>query len=279
MPDIALYQVDAFTDRLFGGNPAAVCLLDNWLPDALMQAIGAENNLSETAFVVAAGDRFAIRWFTPQAEVPLCGHATLASAHVLMNVVDAGRDSVIFDSRSGPLTVRRAGRRLELDFPSRRPEPVEPPRGLAAALGAEPRAVLANGRYVAVFDRAETVRALAPDIPAVARLGQGVVATAPGDVAGIDFVSRYFAPHVGIPEDPVTGGAHCSLIPYWAGRLGRSTLRARQVSARGGDLWCRLAGDRVHMAGDAVLVSSGTLHLPDLAAGTTADLRLPAMAG
>jgi len=264
--DVKLYQVDAFTSRRFAGNPAAVCPLDRWLPDAVMQAIAAENNLAETAFFVPRGELFDLRWFTPTVEVDLCGHATLATGFVLMTKLEPQRRRAVFHTRSGALTVERDGDLLTMDFPAQRPLPIDPPAGLADALGSRPTEVLSalGTHLVAVFDSAAQVRALAPDFSAVARLDCfGVSVTAPGggDDRDVDFVSRFFAPARGVPEDPVTGSAHCRLVPYWAGRLGKTSLRARQVSARGGELACRLVGDRVQLAGDAVLVVTGTLHL------------------
>lgn len=264
MTELPLYQVDAFTDRRFAGNPAAVCPLREWLPDALMQAIAAENNLSETAFFVPRGEAFELRWFTPAVEVDLCGHATLASGFVLMTEIEPERRSATFHTRSGPLTVTREDRRLVMDFPSRPPERVEAPPALAEALGAWPTAVLKARDLIALFDTAAAVRGLRPDLAAIARLDSFAVSvTAPGtgDDADVDFVSRFFAPARGVPEDPVTGSAHCSLTPFWAKRLGKASLRARQVSARGGELWCTLAGDRVRLAGEAVLVLIGSLRL------------------
>ncbi len=263
---LPLYQVDAFTSRRFAGNPAAVCPLERWLPDDVMQAIAAENNLSETAFFVPRGDEFELRWFTPAVEVDLCGHATLATGHVLMTTLAPERRRAVFHTRSGPLTVVRDGDRLTLDFPAQPPREVAPPAGLAEALGAWPTTVLSalEVNLVAVFERADQVRALKPDMGAVARLDcVGVTATAPGtdNDADVDFVSRHFAPARGIPEDPVTGAAHCRLTPLWAGRLDKSELKARQVSRRGGELTCRLDGDRVRLSGAAVLVLTGTLHL------------------
>lgn len=253
-------QVDAFTSRLFGGNPAAVCLLEEWLPDALMQAIAAENNLSETAFVVREGDGFAIRWFTPAVEVDLCGHATLASAHVLFGH-QPDLAEVHFSSQSGPLRVTRAGSRLRLDLPRRDGTPCPPEPRLADALGAQPRELHAARDLLAVFDSEAEVRALAPDMPMLAAIDRfGFIVTAPG--RDCDFVSRYFAPREGVPEDPVTGSAHCTLVPYWAARLGKETLHARQVSRRGGELFCTLAGDRVLVAGEAVTFFEGTIELP-----------------
>jgi len=276
--DLPCYQVDAFTRRAFGGNPAAVCPLERWLPDATMQAIAAENNLSETAFFVpaaaaggfggaaGAGADFALRWFTPTTEVELCGHATLATAFVLMTLLEPARTQVTFAAVSGPLVVTRTGDAFTLDFPSRPPAPVTDDPAVARALGAAPRALLRARDLVAVFDRAEDVRALAPDMGAIAALPDtfAVIATAPGTGADADvaFVSRFFAPAKGVPEDPVTGSAHCTLIPYWAARLGRPDLLARQVSARVGTLSCRLASPRVFMTGHAVLTKTATFHLP-----------------
>lgn len=272
--EIPLYQVDAFTSRPFAGNPAAVCPLQAWLPDPLMQAIAAENNLSETAFFVPsarAGDTlttqtFDLRWFTPTNEIDLCGHATLASAFVVMTELEPACTRIAFQTRSGMLTVTRAGDLLEMDFPARPATPATAPApALAAALGAVPTSELAGKSLVGVFDDAETVRALRPDVAALTELETyGVIVTAPGTGADqdVDFVSRFFAPRQGVPEDPVTGSAHCTLTPYWAARLGRAQLRARQVSRRGGELACTLRGDRVGLAGHAVLIIRGALRLP-----------------
>lgn len=248
---LKLYQVDAFTDHVFGGNPAAVVPLVRWLDDELMQAIAAENNLSETVFLVPEDGGYALRWFTPTVEVPLCGHATLASAHVLFRHLGLGGDVVAFTSKSGPLRVLRQEPRLVLDFPAMPPERRELDAAVVEALGALPRELWATDKLLAVFDSELSVRALAPDFARLAALdAAGVIATAPG--AEVDFVSRYFAPGAGIDEDPVTGSAHCVLVPYWAERLGRTTLHARQVSRRGGELWCEQAGGRVLIAGHAV---------------------------
>lgn len=265
--EIPLYQVDAFTSRAFGGNPAAVCPLDAWLADDLMQAIAAENNLSETAFFVRAtsGEGFDLRWFTPAMEVDLCGHATLASAFVLMTELEPSRTSVTFATRSGNLAVVRDGQLLSLDLPARPPRSVEPPPGLAEALGATPTSVMMARDLMAVFDDAETVRGLRPDIAKIAALDTYAVSvSAPGNGrdADVDFVSRFFAPRAGIAEDPVTGSAHCSLVPFWAGRLGRPRLRARQVSARGGELICTVRDQRVELAGHAVLTVKGSFLTP-----------------
>ncbi|TCS63165.1 PhzF family phenazine biosynthesis protein [Varunaivibrio sulfuroxidans] len=259
---LPLYQVDAFTDAVFSGNPAAVCPLASWLDDALMQKIAAENNLSETAFFVPqpeGGDTdFALRWFTPKTEVDLCGHATLATGWTVFNELRFAGDVVRFSSKSGILAVRRAEAGLELDFPARPGERKTPPAGLKKAIGADVEAFYAADKPMAVLASADMVRSLVPDSEAIVALGgDGLIVTAPGD--DCDFVSRYFAPHHGIPEDPVTGSAHCVLTPYWAARLNKDTLFARQVSARGGVLRCRLGGDRVFISGAAVLYMRGRI--------------------
>lgn len=257
-----IFQVDAFTTRRFAGNPAAVVLLDAFAEDAVMQAIAAENNLAETAFLVPDGDDYRLRWFTPLTEVPLCGHATLASAAVVLERLQPERRTVVFDSASGPLTVRRASAGYRMDFPSRPSERVNAPSGLAAALGAEPVEVVANEyNYLALLDGPEVVRALAPDFAAISRLDRaGVIVTA-RDGSRHDIVSRYFAPAKGISEDPVTGGAHCMLVPYWAAKSGRTEFRAYQASRRGGEIACRLAGDRVELEGDCVFYLEGEIEV------------------
>ena len=260
---LPLYQVDAFTSRVFGGNPAAVVALQTWLPDATLQSIAMENNLAETAFFVREAAGHHLRWFTPVQEVDLCGHATLAAAWVLFERLEPGLTRVEFASRSGTLTVtREAQGLLALDFPARPAVPCAPPPGLAEALGAAPRETLQGERdLLAVFDTEAQVRALAPDMERLRRLPLfGVATTAPGQDS--DFVSRFFAPRAGLPEDPVTGSSHCSLVPYWARVLGRQRLFARQVSARGGELHCEAQGERVRIAGEAVLYLEGTLRLP-----------------
>jgi PhzF family phenazine biosynthesis protein len=258
---IPLYQVDAFTTRLFGGNPAAVCPLSEWLPEATMQAIAAENNLAETAFFVPQGEGYLLRWFTPSVEVELCGHATLASGYVVTRILAPERSSVIFDTlRAGPLEVTRDGELLAMDLPSWPPEEKSADPRVLAALGAWPtESFVARGRTLAVYDRAEDVAALRPDFAAMRRIeGAGAIATAPGR-DGVDFVSRYFAPNYGVDEDPVTGSAHCVLTPYWAARLSKEQLTARQISARGGELTCTLRGDRVTISGHAVLYLEGAI--------------------
>jgi PhzF family phenazine biosynthesis protein len=259
---LRLFQVDAFASRVFAGNPAAVVPLDDWLPDATLQSIATENNLSETAFFVGAAGDYHIRWMTPEDEVDLCGHATLASAWVVFNEVEKGRAEVRFRSRSGPLRVSAEADRLALDFPSRPPEPADGAvEAVAAALRVRPRAVLASRDYLAVLESEEEVRALRPDVAKVAALDRmAVIATAPGRDS--DFVSRFFVPSLGIPEDPVTGSAHCTLVPYWSKRLGKTSLFARQVSARGGELWCEDRGERVRIAGRCVKYLEGTIEVP-----------------
>jgi predicted PhzF superfamily epimerase YddE/YHI9 len=260
---LPLYQVDAFTDRLFGGNPAAICPLQAWLPDATMQAIAAENNLAETAFFVPEGDGYALRWFTPTVEVDLCGHATLASGHVVLQLLEPQRDSVNFRTlKAGTLRVaRRPQDRLEMDFPARPAVAVEPPAGLLAALGGAPTEVLRARDHLVVYGSAAEVAALKPDFAALGKVDSwAVIATAPGE-DGVDFVSRFFAPRQGVPEDPVTGSAHCTLTPYWAKRLGKTELEARQISPRSGALQCALVGDRVTIAGRTVLYLEGSISI------------------
>src|SRR5271169_2424976 len=238
---LPIYQVDAFTDSLIGGNPAAVCPLDAWLPEATMQAIAAENNLSETAFFIRQGGDYALRWFTPTVEVDLCGHATLASGHVVMSFIEPERDSVSFHTvKAGTLKVSRRADMLVMDFPARPPAPCDAPPGLLAALGGTPREVLCAQDHLIVYDSAAEIAALDPDLVALAKVDcWAAIVTAPGN-DGADFVSRFFAPAQGVPEDPVTGRAHCTLVPYWAGRLGKIKLEARQLSRRGGALSCAL---------------------------------------
>ncbi|GIG21797.1 putative isomerase [Cellulomonas chitinilytica] len=257
---IPLFQLDSFTTTRFAGNPAAVMPVGSFPADDVMRALAAENNLSETAFLVPDGDGYLMRWFTPTVEVPLCGHATLASAAVVMERLEPGRQSVVFRTASGPLTVRRTDGGYVMDFPAHRSTRVEEPPGLADALGAAPVEVWRNAsNLLAVFEDASTVRAMVPDHGAVRRLTPGttgLVVTAPGD-EGYDFVSRYFAPAKGIPEDPVTGGAHCTLTPYWATRTGGTRFSAYQASARGGSLTCTLVGERVELEGAVVFYSEG----------------------
>ncbi len=257
---IPYYHVDAFTSARFHGNPAGVCLLDAWLPDETMLAIAAENRHSETAFVVPNGAENDLRWFTPRVEVSLCGHATLAAAHVLLVELGRPASDVRFHSQSGPLTVTREADLLVLDFPARATEPCQVSDALAHALGKAPVEARRARSYLAVFACESDVLSLEPDMAAVAELdARGVIVTAPG--RDVDFVSRFFAPKVGIPEDPVTGTAHCALIPYWSARLGRRQLSARQLSARGGELWCQHCGERVRIGGSAVTYLRGELEV------------------
>ena len=271
MVTIAIYQVDAFTSAVFGGNPAAVCPLEDWLDASLMQAIAAENNLAETAFIVAGGEDgadYGLRWFTPTVEVDLCGHATLASAYVIFNHLQPSMTQVSFSTLSGRLTVERDGDTLVLDFPARSPVSVDLPDGFVQAHGITPdeflRENIEGGKNMAVFSSAALVRGFTPDLDFITNLpGDGLIVTAAGDAGDCDFVSRYFAPHAGIPEDPVTGSAHCVSVPFWADRLGKAELFARQVSSRGGELNCILAtastGDRVRMGGEGVLFLQGMI--------------------
>ena len=259
---IPIFHVDAFTGRVFAGNPAAVCPLQSWIDDATMQAIAAENNLSETAFFVTGKDHHELRWFTPTVEVDLCGHATLASAFVIFQFLDPKQQVAAFQSKSGPLRVARSADMLVLDFPSRPPERTEAPIALVEGLGRTPREVWrARDNYMAVYDGEEDVRQLRPDMGRLRTIeGFGVMVTAPGTTS--DFVSRYFAPGFGIDEDPVTGMTHCTLTPYWAQRLGKERLHALQVSARGGELFCMPRGDRVAIAGRAVKYMQGVIEVP-----------------
>ena len=257
---IPIVQVDAFTSQVFRGNPAAICPLESWLDDQTLQSIAAENNLSETAFLVGGCGRYEIRWMTPAAEVDLCGHATLASAFVLFGDTEKARDEIVFTSKSGELKVRREGDLLTLDFPSRPPQPMTASEDLLEGLGHPPREVWAARDYLAVFETENEVRTLAPDFGRLARVDRfAVIATARGD--RVDFVSRFFAPGKGIPEDPVTGSAHCTLIPFWSRRLGKKKLHALQVSPRGGELFCEDRGERVTISGRAVRYLQGTIEI------------------
>ncbi len=258
---IALYQVDAFADKVFQGNPAAICPLEEWLDVDLMQAIAVENNLSETAFFVAKGDAYELRWFTPVAEVDLCGHATLASAHVVFEHIDPNAGDVAFDTRSGRLSVTRGpDGLLAMDFPAQPGDKIEISAEMIEALGAEPSFLYGGEDFMAVFERQSQISAIEPDHGALKKLERrGVIVTAPGDE--VDFVSRFFAPKYNIPEDPVTGSAHCMLTPYWAGRLAKLQLRARQISPRGGNLDCALEGDRVRISGSASEYLKGEISL------------------
>ena len=256
---IPIEQVAAFAEGPFQGNPAAVCPLQTWLPDSLMQAIAAENNLSETAFYLGSEGHYQLRWFTPRCEVDLCGHATLAAGHVVFQR-EPHLETVEFSSNSGPLMVRRLGDQLTLDFPVQPACPCPVPDGLEAVLGSTPEACLMGVDLMVVLADECQVAALAPDSAAVAELpGRGLIVTA--SATEVDFVSRFFAPSCGIAEDPVTGSAHCSLTPYWAKRLNRSDLLARQLSARGGMLRCQLTEERVLISGRVIPYLSGVIHL------------------
>jgi PhzF family phenazine biosynthesis protein len=267
MLNIPIYQVDAFANRVFEGNPAAVCPLENWLPDATIQSIAAENNLAETAFVVPEGESFRIRWFTPRHEAPLCGHATLATAFVLLHVIGVEAKALHFQSRSGPLVVQQDGDWLVMDFPAYEMQPVEAPADILAAFAIPPTHVfrtLEDPNYNLIYEQAEQVRAMQPNL---AQLEQwphdGFAVSAPDD--HFDCVSRYFAPGAGIPEDPVTGSIHSALVPYWSQVLGKNTIHAYQASARGGELHCEYHPDRqrVTIRGKAALYMQGTISLPD----------------
>ena len=287
---IPIYQVDAFTDHVFGGNPAAVCPLDAWLPDGVLQAIAMENNLAETAYIVRTGPAAAdIRWFTPALEINLCGHATLASAHVLFEHLGLQGGEIIFASKSGPLRAARdlsspasrEGGRITLDFPAYEPVPMETPEALVKGLGRRPLETWRGRDILAVFGTEAEVAAIEPDFAAIRTLDcLGVIATAPGTVTAqpgsasaesrrsmaargeaCDFVSRFFAPRAGVPEDPVTGSAHTLLVPFWAKRLGRTSFHAVQVSKRRGDLFCELKDGRVLMAGRAVTFLRGEIDV------------------
>jgi predicted PhzF superfamily epimerase YddE/YHI9 len=260
---VPIYQVDAFASCLFKGNPAAICPLERWLPDATLQAIAAENNLAETAYYIPAGHgRFDLRWFTPEVEVDLCGHATVAAAAVILGIRgDTPGTRVVFGSKSGELAVDREGDLYALNFPSNPPGECLVDSGLFEALGAQPQLTLGGRGYLCVFATEAEVRALRPNMDKVAALDRfAVIATAPGE--DCDFVSRFFAPAKGIPEDPVTGSAHTTLVPYWAARLGKKKLFARQISRRGGELWCEDLGLRVKIAGHAVPYLEGTIQVP-----------------
>ena len=256
------YVVDAFTDRVFSGNPAAVCVLEEWLPDALMQSIARENNLSETAFTVRQGGEYTLRWFTPGGEIDLCGHATLACAHVLFSTDAKDSERLVFSTQSGALTVSRRGELYEMDFPAYALAPAAVTPAMTAVLGVQPREAYLGRDLLCVLESAEQVRALAPDQKALKALdGLLVHVTAPGD-GGYDCCSRSFAPKLGVPEDPVCGSGHCHIAPYWCARLDRKEIVAYQASARGGTLYCRLMGGRVALAGKAVLFSRAALFLP-----------------
>ena len=258
--EIPFYQVDSFTDQLFGGNPAGVCQLKEWLPDYHMQKIAAENNLSETAFFVPENDGYRIRWFTPQVEVDLCGHATLASGHVLFNHLYHPGDLIRLKSKSGLLMVKRDQDFLTLDFPATDFDRIEPPKRLIAALGNDPLEVYRSKDYLVLFSSEKDIVTLQPDFQELSKLNiRGIIVTATGN--DTDFVSRFFAPALGINEDPVTGSAHTMLAPFWSEKLNKNELTALQLSERKGRLICRYLGDRVEIKGKAVTYMSGTIYL------------------
>ena len=257
---LSIYQIDAFASKPFEGNPAAICPLEEWLPDDILQAIASENNLSETAYFVPGDNGFYIRWFTPTQEVKLCGHATLATAYVLFNELGCSGDVIKFDSKSGPLNVRRQGEWLEMDFPSQPPEPCDIPQGIANAFKHRPIACLSAEDYLVVFEQEQEIAGAAPNLFELSQLDlRGVCISAPGE--HYDIVTRFFAPRYGINEDPVTGSAYTQLVPYWAQRLGKTHIRARQISPRGGDVNCELKDDRVVIAGKAVKYLEGTIEI------------------
>jgi PhzF family phenazine biosynthesis protein len=258
---LTIYQVDAFTNKVFGGNPAAICPLEEWLDADLMQKIALENNLSETAYFVKKDDYYEIRWFTPTYEIDLCGHATLASAFVIFEILQAETDKIKFIShKSGELFVEKNGNVLTLDFPSRPVSPAEVPSGLIEAIGKQPKEVLKARDYFLVYENEQEILDISPDFTALLKIdAHGFIVTAKGDSS--DFVSRFFAPEVGVFEDPVTGSSHCNLIPFWAERLGKTELFGKQISARGGELFCELRDDRVKIGGNAVLYLKGEIYV------------------
>ena len=258
--ELDLYQIDAFASQPFEGNPAAVCPLDEWLPDEMMQSIAEENNLSETAFFVPTGDGFHIRWFTPNSEVDLCGHATLASAYVLFNILGYKGDRVVFDSRSGILTVTRDDEWLIMDFPAQPPVLCDIPPEIENAFGVAPVECLKSEDYMVVFEREREIETANPDFAQLQKLDlRGVIITAKS--SGYDFVTRFFAPKYGVFEDPVTGSAYTQLAPYWASRLGKKRFNVKQVSSRGGELSCEIVDDRVHISGKAVKYMEGKIGI------------------
>ena len=259
--ELTIYQVDAFTNQLFGGNPAAICPLTKWLPTETMQKIALENNLSETAFILPEGDGYHIRWFTPAIEVDLCGHATLATAHALYAEMGYEGEQVVFNSRSGLLTVSKTGDLYTMNFPTDELKAVPIPNEITTALGVQPMEVFrGKDDYLAIFDNQATIENFTPDFKILGQLkARGIIASAKGDA--VDFISRCFFPAAGIDEDPVTGSAHTTMTPYWAKKLNKTKLSARQLSARGGVLECEHLGDRVNISGQAVTYLRGTISL------------------
>jgi len=260
---VPIYQLDAFTSAAFGGNPAAVCPLERWLDDETLQAIAAENNVAETAFYVPENGTYRLRWFTPVAEVPLCGHATLATGHLILNRLEPERERVRFETLSGPVEVARDRQRLTMDFPALPLQRELDPDLVAGPIGVRPEALWEADRGMAVLADPVQVQKLRPDIGRIAELPfKSLIVTAGGFDGDCDFVSRFFAPKLGIAEDPVTGSAHCVLTPYWSRVLGKKSLFARQLSPRGGELWVEDRGARVQLSGDCVLVIEGSFALP-----------------
>ena len=266
---IKIYQIDAFSDQVFRGNPAAICILDGWIDESTMQLIAAENNLAETAFVVPLGKNYAIRWFTPKAEVDLCGHATLAAAHVLFNYYNYKSHTIRFESlASGELLVTKDGKKLVLDFPADQIEKVAPPDSLIKAIGGKPiETYIGKTDYMLIFNSQKAVELLKPDFKRLAKVNaRGIIVSARGEQ--VDFVSRFFAPQVGIDEDPVTGSAHTTLTPYWANKLNKTTLTAQQLSKRKGNLVCVWDGDRVKISGSAVTFMIGEIEIENTPLGS-----------
>jgi len=258
--DIKFFHIDAFAGRVFAGNPAGVCFLDSWMEDRILQSIAAENSLPETAFLVQAANYYELRWFTPKVEMDLCGHATLASGFAVFEYMNPGVQRVEFETKSGRLSVERQRDLLTMDFPARPPKPCDPPDQIDVILGLRPSAILRSRDLMAVYENEEQIRSLRPDLKGVASLDWfAVIVTAPGRKS--DFVSRFFAPGAGVPEDPVTGSAHCTLTPYWAERLHKKELHAFQLSERGGELFCTDKGDRVGIGGRAVTYLSGHIRI------------------
>ena len=260
--ELPLYQIDAFTNKLFAGNAAGVVPLEGPLPEATMQAIALENNVAETAFFYPEGEGYRLRWFSPTTEIPLCGHATVATAYVITEYLERGKHAMSFETKSGRLGVERKGDIFVLDFPARQIKPANAPQ-VGEALGKKPAELIESHSFLAIYDSWDDVAALQPDFAKMAKLDHfGVIASAPGR-DGVDYVSRFFAPKAGIPEDPATGSAQCVLMPYWAKRLGRTRLVSRQISSRGGDFTCELAGDRVKIGGGAVCYLKGSISVAD----------------
>lgn len=259
---LPIFQVDAFTDKVFGGNPAAVCPLEHWLPDDVMQKIAIENSVAETAFFIPLNAGFEIRWFTPEIEMDLCGHATLATAHVIARHLNYSLPSIKFLSKSGELMVTVENELLTLNFPSRKPEPSDIPQIILDAIQVKPVEVLKSRDYVLVFETEDIIRRIEPNQSILNQINLdpgGVVITAKGDE--VDFVSRYFTPQASIFEDPVTGSAHCSLIPFWSEKLGKESMLALQVSPRVGKLFCKSLGERVLISGEAVTYLEGSITI------------------